>query len=174
MKFKGLCFFITAICLSATLSPSWAAGNKGVRACLTSDLIGVWDMQSINTKVKLDPNSSFGWPYQRFSFDRRGDVKEMMSTTPIAGDKAAMQKFENAASTSKFSLDERGILSISKIESPEPEHCACSIAIKEVPAEMLAKLPEAKRALIPHQGDLILTYMSRGNKPVVIKSLRRV
>ena len=174
MKPRILSILAVFILLSGLSSFSWASGQKGVRSCLSSDLIGTWELRSMNTKIKIDPNDPFGWPFQRFSFDHRGDVKEMMSTTPIEGNKAAIQKFENAASTSKFSLDEKGILSVSKIESPLPERCACTVATKDVPAEMLAKLPSSKRTQVPHQGDLVLTYMNRSGQPVIIKSLRKL
>ena len=163
---------LAVICLPAAL---FAEGQKGgVRPCRTSDLIGTWEMKNISAKIKLDFKDSFGWPYQRYAFDRRGDVKEMTSTTPIESDKAKVKKFDNAASTSKFTINERGILSISKIESPNPETCMCSYATKDVPEEILAKIPAAKRAQIPHKGDIVLTYVNSNSQPVLIKSFRRV
>ena len=174
MNFRAMSILTLFIFLSGLSSFAWPSGQKGVRSCLTSDLMGTWELRNMNTKIKIDPNDPFGWPYQRFSFDRRGDVKEMMSTTPIEGNKSAVKKFENAASTSKFSLDERGILSVSKIESPLTERCACNVATKDIPADLLAKLPASKRAQVPHQGDLVLTYMDRNGQPVIIKSLRKL
>lgn len=152
----------------------FADAQRGVRPCLTSDLIGTWEMRSINSKIKINPTDPFGWPHQRFKFDIRGDVKEMTSTTPIEGNEAVIQKFDSAASTSRFSLNEQGVLSISKLESPETENCMCTYAMRDVPPEALLKLPESKRAQVPHKGDLVLTYMSRNGQPVVIKSLRKI
>ena len=162
---------VTGVCLPAVL---FAATSKGARPCVMSDLIGTWEMKNINAKIKIDPKDSFSWPYQRFLFDRRGDVKEMTSTKPIETDSASIKKFDNAASTSKFTIDERGMLNISKIESPNPESCMCSYATKDVPAEVLAKIPDSKRAQIPHKGDIVLTYLNSEGHPVLMKSFRKV
>ena len=151
-----------------------AAGQKGVRPCFVSDLIGVWEMKNINAKIKIDPKDSFGWPYQRIAFDRKGDVKQVASTTPLEGNKVVIQKFNRAASTSKFSLDERSVLSITKLESPNPERCLCSYVTRDLPAEALAKLPASRRDQMPRQGDMVLTYMNRNGQPVVIKSFKKV
>ena len=102
----GLFLMVSWIGLAGTAS---AAAQKGVRPCFVSDLIGTWEMRNINTKIKIDPKESFGWPYQRIAFDRKGDVKQVASTTPIEGNKALIQKFNRSASTSKFSLDEGSV-----------------------------------------------------------------
>lgn len=175
MKFRQI-FIVSIVILLYGFSvqvPAMSA-EKGVRPCLTSDLIGTWELRNISSRIKIGPDDSFGWPYQRFAFDIRGDVKEMVSTTPIESNKAAVQKFEKTASTSKFMVNERGVLTITKIESPQPEQCMCAYAIKDVPAEKLVKIPESKRALIPHLGDVVLTYLNRSGQPLVIKSLRKV
>ena len=175
MKFwrvcQGLFLMISYIGLAGAAS---AAAPKGVRPCFMSDLIGTWEMRSINTKIKIDPKESFGWPYQRIGFDRKGDVKQIASTTPIEGNKAVIQKFNRGASTSKFSLDEGSLLSITKLESPNPERCLCSYVTKDLPAEILAKVPAAKMGLMPHEGDIVLTYMNRSRQPAVIKSFKKV
>ncbi len=152
----------------------FAATEKGVRPCFMSDLIGTWDMRDINTKIKIDPKDSFAWPYQRLMFDRKGDVKQVISTTPISTDKALINKFNKAASTSKYSIDEGSVLSITKLESPNPERCMCSYVTKDLPAEALVKLPAAKRDQMPHQGDIVLTYVDRNGRPIVIKSFKKV
>ncbi|GEM_PF-2654947 len=151
-----------------------AEARKGVRPCFVSDLMGTWEMRNITAKIKIDPKESFAWPYQRIAFDRKGDVKQVVSTTPIEGNKAVIQNFNKAASTSKFSLDEGSILSITKLESPNPERCLCSYVTKDLPAEALAKLPASKQGAMPHQGDIVLTYMNRNGQPVVIKSFKKV
>lgn len=166
--------YLTIVLTGFSVTASASQTQKGVRACLTSDLVGTWEMKNISAKIKINPNDSFGWPYQRFVFDRRGDFKQMASTTPIEGDKPLIEKFNRAASISRFSLDERGILSITKLESREPERCMCGYATKEAPPEVLAKLPDSKKSQVPHQGDIVLTYMTRGGQPVVIKCLRRI
>src|SRR3989338_923235 len=109
--------YLTIVLMGFSITASASQTHKGVRACLTSDLVGTWEMKNINAKIKLNPNDSFGWPYQRFAFDRRGDVKQMASTTPIEGDTSLIEKFNRVASISKFSLDERVVLSITKLES---------------------------------------------------------
>lgn len=175
MRFRNVYSFslVMSLALFSGITTASAA-QKAVRACLTSDLIGTWEMKSINAKIKIKPEDSFGWPYQRFQFDRRGDVKQITSTTPIEGNQPLIRKFNNAASTSRFSLDESGNLSITKLELPVPENCMCSYAMRDVPAEVLAKVPDSKKSQIPHQGDIVLTYKNRRGQPVVIKSLRRV
>lgn len=175
MRFRKIQILVmTVVLMGFSVTASASQPQKGVRACLTSDLIGTWEMKNINAKIKINPNDSFGWPYQRFTFDRRGDFKQLASTTPIEGNKSLVEKFNKAASISRFSLDERGVLSISKLESQEPERCMCGYAMKEVPAEVLVKLPDSKKSQVPHQGDIVLTYMTRDGQPVVIKCLRKI
>ena len=167
----GLFLMASSIGFAATAS---AANQKGVRPCFISDLISTWEMRSINTKVKINPKDPFGWPYQRVAFDRKGDFKQVASMTPIEGNMGLIQKFNRAASTSRFSLDEKSILSITKLDSPNPERCLCSYVTRDLPAEALAKLPVAKRDQMPHQGDIVLTYMNQNGRPAVIKSFKKV
>ena len=168
---KKLIWLIAGLCLPTTL---FAETSKGVRPCTMSDLIGTWEMKNINAKIKIDPKDSFGWPYQRFAFDKKGDAKEMTSTTPIESNSAVIKRFNNAVSLSKFTVNERGILSISKIESPNPEICMCSYATKDVPPEILEKIPDSKRVQIPHKGDIVLTYLNPKGQPVLMKSFRKI
>jgi len=139
-----------------------------------SDLVGTWEMKSLNSKIKTNPKDPFTWPYQRVIFDKKGDVKEMTSQKTIEGDRAVIQKFENTLSTSKYSLDERGVLSITKLELTYPEKCLCAYVTKDLPPGVLAKIPEAKKAALPKRGDILLTYFGKDGKPYLSKSLRKL
>ena len=175
MKISRMIGGLLLIVLSGVIAgTAFAASQKAVRPCFMSDLLGTWEMRNINAKVKIDPKDPFTWPYQRIAFDRKGDVKQVTSTTPIEGNKALIQRFNRMASTSKFTIDEGSILTITKLESSNPERCMCSYAMKDLPAQVLAKLPESKRGQIPHQGDIVLTYVNRNGQPVLIKSFRKV
>ena len=155
-------------------APPPAPAQKTGRTCLVSDLVGTWELKGFNSKTKVDPKNPSTWMYQRFLFDKKGNVKEMTSREPIEGNKAAVRKFENALSTSKYGLDERGILSVTKLELPYPEKCLCIYVMKDLPPETIAKVPEAKRAGLPRKGDVLLTYFGRDGKPHLSKNLRRV
>ncbi|OIO37023.1 MAG: hypothetical protein AUJ72_05340 [Candidatus Omnitrophica bacterium CG1_02_46_14] len=157
-----------------TADNAWTAQSKNVRPCFMSDLMGTWEMRNVTSKIKIDPKDSFVWPYQRITFDRKGDVKQVTSTTPFQGNQAVIKKFNESASTSKYSIDESSVLSLTKLENPNPERCLCSYVTKNLPAEVLLKLPATKRDQMPHEGDIVLTYMNRGGKPVVIKTFKKI
>lgn len=158
---------------AAAADNAFGASQKTIRPCFVSDLLGTWEMKNISAKIKINPGDPFAWPYQRIAFDRKGDVKQVTSTSPIEGNTALIHKFNQSASTAKFAVDEGSILTITKLESPNSERCMCSYVMKDLPAEALVKLPESKRGQIPHQGDIVLTYANRSGQPILIKSFRK-
>ncbi len=160
--------------MMGTAGQAWCAESKNVRPCFMSDLLGTWEMRNITSKIKINSKDPFAWPYQRIAFDRKGDVKQVTSTTPLQGNKDVIKKFNQEASTSKYSIDEGSVLSITKLENPNPERCLCSFVTKNLPAEALLKLPVAKRDQMPHEGDIVLTYMNRRGQPAVIKSFKKI
>lgn len=167
-------FFVFILSSFLFVSSEAAAAAKSARPCLTSDLIGSWEMRNIKTKVKLKEDDAFGWPQQRMVFDRRGDVKQVMSQVALENDPATLKKFNNTAFTSSFVVNDRGILAITKIESPVPETCLCSFIITGVSAEVIAKIPEAKRNELPKPGDIVLTYLTQKGQPIVVKTFRKI
>ena len=118
--------------------------------------------------------------YRRVSTQEQGksglglEAQQMAVRAIAEGNKAVIQKFNKSASTSKFSLDEGSVLSITKLESANPERCLCSYVTKDLPAEALAKVPATKRGLMPHEGDIVPTYVNQSGQPVVIKTFRKV
>ncbi len=178
MKRSRICIFLCGVfCVflaDAVPAAQPAPGQKVGRACVMSDLVGTWEMKSLNSKIKTNPKDPFAWPYQRFIFDKKGDVKEMTAQIPIEGNRAAIQKFENSLSLSRYSLDERGVLSITKLELHYPERCLCAYVTRDLPPEALAKIPEAKKAKLPKKGDILLTYFGKDGKPTLSKILRKI
>lgn len=173
MNFLKLSLAGWTLCLALLPASADAAQTpKTSRPCLVSDLVGTWELKGINSKITLNPKDPFGWPYQRFVFTERGGVKEVVSSSPIG--REALAKLANSLVTSKFSLDERGILSITKLELPYPERCLCSYATEDIPPELLMKVPKNKQATMPHKGDLVLTYLSKAGEPIVAKTLRKI
>ncbi|HTL70500.1 MAG TPA: hypothetical protein VL404_04325 [Candidatus Eisenbacteria bacterium] len=167
-KILSLVLFASLFCVS----PSWAVGHS--RPCLEKDLVGTWQMRSINTKLKLDSRDPFAAPYQWFIFDAQGRFKQMTSSEPIAGKSDLIRQFEERIPTTRYALDAKGMITLTRIETPNPEVCVCTYVLEGVPEDKLAAIPEAQRWNVPQKGDLILTYPNGEGKPVLAKSLRRV
>ena len=173
MKTGRVYFYLSVFLFILSSTTAFAAG-KSVRPCATADLVGTWDMKSINSKIKAGPNDAFVWPYQRFTFDARGGVKQIASVKPLEQDKKSLDRFNNELTTSLYHVDAKGVLTISKLESPTPERCLCAYVVADVPAEVIAKVPEAKRANLPQKGNVALTYVNAKGKPVLVKALKKI
>ena len=157
----------------AGLGTTYAEQKTG-RGCTAADLLGTWDMVGMNSRVTSKDNKDpFLWPYQHFSFDAKGHVKQMSLEHSILSDKAALQKFENTLSTTRYSVNGQGLLSFARFESPNPEKCFCTYVTQDFPASVTAKVPESKKALLPRKGDVVLSYLDKDRKPLLSKTLRK-
>lgn len=173
MNNASLKVFLTFLLILIWIGPAQGAGKTG-RRCTASDLVGTWDLVALSTRLKVsNPKDPFFLPYQRFRFDASGHVKETGSEKPIASDKSALQEFESAVFTSRYDLDSKGILNITKLERTIPERCFCTVMLQDLPPSTLAKLSATKRVQAPKKGDVILTYVGKDSKPALTKTLRK-
>ena len=148
--------------------------EKGGRPCLASDLIGTWQLKGINSKSINNSKDTFFWPYQRITFTNRGGMKEMVAQEPFEKTPGLLKKFDNTATTTQYQLDARGVMLIKKFEAPMPEKCLCVYTQKDVPREMLDKIPAKKILSLPAKGDIVLTYVDPSGKPVAAKTFKKV
>ncbi len=160
---------LLAVSVQAANSPKAAHVS---RPCLASDLTGTWLMKSITGTIKIDKKDPFLWSNQVFVFEADGHVKELASDKAIVP--SAIQKLESAPATSSFTLNPKGILSITKIERSTPEKCACLFMTQNVPEALSAKVPDARRSQLPAKGDVMLSYLGKDGKPVLTKSLKKI
>jgi len=166
----GIAVF-TALMLA--VSVAWAADPS--RACKADDLVGIWEMKGMsgNTK-KINASDPFVAPYQRFRFTKDGKMAQMVSRKPIEGDPSLDKLLETVLLTSTYSVDPRGVLTIYKIESPNPEKCLCAYLSESLTGKQMAKIPFEERAMTPTKGDVMLTYLSGDGRPIVGKTLRKI
>jgi hypothetical protein len=150
----------------AVLVPSTlpAASESGVRACAKADLVGSWDMVRIATppasSVALDARDPSYYPHQRFVFQEDGRVRHLTSTVPLA---ASSQPTALAIpSTTTWSLDDQGFLTLRQSAAPAPEPVLCGYLIQADP----------RSAGPVRTGDVLLTYY-KNRKPILFRHLRK-
>ena len=164
---------IAAAFMTLAASSAWA-GDKS-RACTPKDLAGIWEMKSMTGETKkVNPSDPFLSPYQRFRFTADGKMTHMVARRPIAGDPTLESLIENTLLLSTYNLDPKGVLTVFKIESSNPEKCLCTYLLADPPAEKLAQLPPEKRAMVPTKGDVMLTYLSADGRTLVGKTLKKI
>lgn len=139
------------------VSQPW--GPVTVRPARNADLPGTWVMLNLVTD-KADREDSTFAPYQIFHFDASGRMKFMTSAKPFSN----LALFEAAPLVTRYSLDKHGALTLTNPGWDEPRKYQCIVVVKG---------PAGEDAKLPHPGDVLLTSVDAGGKPLWSKLLRQ-
>ena len=166
VKKKGL-WLCAALLLVTALS--WAEQERVSRPAKKEDLIGSWDMVSV--KPVHDKDDPVFYPYQRFVFGRDSSMKFMSSDKPFT--QAWLDKFAKQPPEIDFTLNEKGILMLTWQTRPHNETVVCSYVLKDVPPEVLVKIPPSERTHLPKKGNVTLSFLNNSGKIAYRKILAR-
>ena len=135
-------------------------GEKASRPAKKEDLAGVWDMVAV--KPVLDKTDAVFYPFQRFVFNKDSSMKFMVSEKPFT--KEWLDKFQKQSSEIDYSLDARGLLTLTWQSRPHNEMAVCAYVLMDVPPNVLAKLPASERGRVPKKGNITLSYLNNQGK----------
>ena len=151
-------FISILIALLISSSPLWAAPERVSRPATKSDLVGVWDMVSVRpVSDKTDP---VFFPHQKFQFRPDSSLKVMVSDKAFS--KESIDKFQKMPAAIDYSIDEKGVLTMTWQNRPHSETAVCAYVMKDIPVEMTAKLTSEQRAQLPKKGDVTLSFLNNG------------
>ena len=139
-------------------SVSMAAPEKISRAATKADLVGTWEMVSV--RPVADKNDPTYFPYQRFAFQPDSSMKVMVADKPFTKEWA--DKFKKTPASIDYSLNEKGILTLSWQQRPHSEQAVCGYVMRDIPSEMTAKLTLEQRKQLPKKGNITLGFLSGG------------
>ena len=162
--------FWAAVFLLATATLAFAAAESPSRPATKKDLVGTWELVSV--RPVTDPKDPVFYPYQRYQFNGNSSMKYMTSGTPFT--KEWLDKFRKEPAEIDFRVDERGVLSLMWQKIRHEESAICALVQKDVPAEVLAKIPADKRKGLPKKGDMTLSYLTPEGRIAYQKVLTRV
>ncbi|GEM_PF-6681115 len=171
MKRKNVNIFILGLVLFSAASAQAAEilQQKVSKPCTKAELIGTWDMVSVMPVLnKQDPTF---YPYQKFAFNRNSSMKVMTSEKPF--DAKALAAFKSQPTEIDYSLDPKGILTMTWSTRPHTEYAICAYVLQEVPSEILKKIPVERRAGVPKKGNVTLSFIGRDGKIAFQKVLKK-
>lgn len=161
---------IAALFLSSHVEAATPLAGKVSKPCTKAELVGVWEMVSVMPAVsKKDP---VFYPHQRFVFNGDSSMKVMTSEKPF--DAKVLAAFKSQPTEIDYSLDAKGILTMSWSRRPHTELAICAYVLQDVPPDMLKKIPTEKRAGIPKKGNVTLSFVGRNGKIVYQKVLKKI
>lgn len=164
---KQAVFSAAVLCL---FSGAASAAENASRPATKKDLVGTWELVSV--RPIHDAQDPVFYPYQRYQFNADSSMKYMTSDKPF--DKQSLEKFRKQPAEIDFLVDEKGVLSMLWENRPYKETAISAIVQKEVPADVLAKIPAGGRKGLPKKGDLTISYLSAQGKIAYQKVLTRV
>ncbi len=153
-----------------SVSAVFAGGDVVSRPAVKKDLVGTWEMVSV--RPMHEPGDPVFYPYQRFVFNSDASMKYMVSQKPFT--KEWLDKFVKQPREIDFRVDEKGVLWMIWQNKPHQEMAICAFVLKDVPADVLAKVPVDIRKGLPKKGDLTLSFLNRQGKIAYQKVLTRV
>jgi hypothetical protein len=167
-KFFGMrIVFVFAVCFTTLV---WGQQERASRSALKSDLVGSWEMVSVQPiRDKSDP---VFFPHQRFVFNPNSSMKFMSSDRPFS--KEWLDKFQTQDAEIDYSLNEKGVLTLSWQKKPYTESALCSYVLKDVPAEVLLKLPPERQKGLPRKGNVTLSYLDKSGRIAYQKVLFKI
>lgn len=148
----------------------FAAEERASRPAVKKDLVGTWELASVHPVH--DPNDPVFYPYQRYVFNSDSSMKYMVSEKPFTKD--WLDKFVKQPREIDFRVDQKGVLSLIWQSRSHTEEAICAYVVKDVPAEVLAKIPTERRKGLPKKGDLTLSFLNSQGKIAYQKVLTRV
>lgn len=146
-----------------------AEAEKVSRPCTKADLVGTWDMVSV--RPVHDKNDPVFFPFQRFVFQQNSSMKFMASEKAFT--KEWLDKFTKQPAEIDYSLNEKGILTLTWQSRPHNENALSAYVLKDVPPDLLAKVPLDQRTHLPRKGDVTLSYLNSSGKIAYQKILRK-
>lgn len=162
-----LCGFIAAQTASAAQA---AAGGPASRPATKKDLVGTWELVSV--RPVHDAKDPVFYPYQRYIFKADSGMKYMTSDKPFT--KEWLDKFRRQPSEIDFRMNERGLLTMIWEKRAHQENAVCAFVLRDIPQDVLAKLPAERRKGLPKKGDLTLSFLNSGGHIAYQKVLSRV
>jgi hypothetical protein len=146
-----------------------AENQKMIRPATRQDLVGTWDVVAVRP-VK-DPKDPAFFPHQRYLFKSDSSMKFMASPVPF--DAESEKKFLKEPTSIDYTINEKGVLTLSWQARPYTEAMIAGVVIQEPPTEALSRLSAEQRRVLPQKGDLTFSYMSDG-KPAFQKVLKKI
>ena len=152
-------FLIVVLLAFVGVCRVWAAEEKPSRPATKKDLLGTWEIKSVRlVRDKKDP--AF-YPYQRYVFNADSSMKFMTSEKPFT--KEWLDKFQKQQPKIDYSVNEKGVLTLTWQKPVRSESALCAYVLKDVSPELIAKLSAPDRKDLPRKGDLTLSFLnSRG------------
>jgi hypothetical protein len=147
---------------AAALAPAaWAQEASGLRPCRADDLPGVWDVLRLRASPSwpVDRSQPYYYQYQRYVFTADGSARHLTATMPIGA--AQHAEMVRAPATAKWSLDERGWLTLDKQQGPA-DVSKCEVVERQI--------VDGKQRVTAMPGELLLTYYSK-KSPVMRRQL---
>ena len=160
--------FAAFVLLAASLAQ--ADQEKVSRPAVKADLIGSWDMVSV--QPVRDKNDPVFFPYQRFLFNPNASMKFMSSDRPF--NQEWLEKFKKQPAEIDYTLDEKGVLTISWQKRLHIESVLCTYVLKDVPVEVISKLPSERRKGLPKKGNITLSFLSSDGHIAYQKVLSKI
>ena len=147
-----------------------AADEKMSRPATKADLVGVWEMASV--QPIHDKNDPVFFPYQRFVFGGNASMKFISSEKPFT--KEWLDKFKKQPAEIDFSVNEKGVLTLSWQKIVHAEKALCTYVLKDVPVEVLLKLPAERKKGLPKKGNLTLSFLNKDGRIAYQKVLSKI
>ncbi len=147
-----------------------AGEEKASRPATKKDLVGTWELVSV--RPIHDAKDPVFFPYQRYVFNGDASMKYMVSKMPFT--KEWLDKFVKQPREIDYRVDEKGVLSLIWQTKPHQESAICAYVLKDIPAELLAKVSAEKQKGLPKKGDLTLSFLNGQGKVAYQKVLTRV
>ena len=147
--------FVGALCFAGTV---FAAAEKVSRPCTKADLVGVWNMKSV--QPPQNPGDPIFYKHQRFVFSEDSSMKFMTSEKSFTQE--WLDKFEQQPREIDYSVDPKGLVTLTWQNKPYHETALCAYVMQEVPPEVVSKIPEADRSVIPQKGNISLSFLAGG------------
>ena len=158
------------VCATLLLITTLAfAADKASRPCKKEDLVGTWEM--VLVRPIYDRTDPVFFPYQKFVFNRDSSMKFMSSEKPFT--KEWLDKFQKQPAEIDYSLDEKGLLTLTWHSRPHSEMAVCAYVLNDVPPEVLAKIPQSERNRSPKKGNVTLSFLNNNGKIAYQKILKK-
>jgi hypothetical protein len=149
---------------AAALAPAaWAQETTALRPCRADDLPGVWDVVRLRASRswRIDRSQPSYYQFQRYVFTTDGRARHLTATMPIGA--AQHEAMVGTPATSRWSLDERGWLTLDTEQGPR-DVSQCQVVERPI--------VDSKQNVTAMPGELILTHYSQ-NRPAMRRQLAK-
>ena len=148
----------------AILAPAaWAQESDALRPCRPEDLPGVWEVMRLRASSgwRVDRSQPYYFQFQRYVFTADGGARHLTATMPIGA--AQHEVMVSAPPTARWTVDERGWLTVDKEDGP-PDVSQCQVVERQI--------VDSRQRVTASPGELVLTYYSNA-APVMRRQLAR-